>query len=336
MGIDSADDIHATYSNVIKIVPLDSADEFLNELRITNVERWGPGLTCPWLFRGHRDSTWTLRPPAWREDVRTSPYKQLLDRFESEIGAEWDRKQKDRSQIDFRAIVDLAAQLQAVNDFGSLCNAVGLYIPDDWFFDSDGYVDRVQTISEIKSHFKFPTQAMAFAQHHGIPTMLLDWTLDPLVAAYFATREPGCRSDSNEQPPDRIAVWALDLATLKGLRHRHIKKFAVHHHGFEFIHAQDGVFTYYDKAYNDFERDRKWPCLEDVIQRVMASHVVDPPVLVKLTLPNREVSKLSDLLYKEKRNRAYMFPTYDNVSETVARYWGGAEAVDDKHDDQSG
>lgn len=61
-----------------------------------------------------------------------------------------------------------------------------------------------------------PTAAwdwLSLAQHHGAPTRLLDWTLNPLVATFFAC----VPRDDDGQSPDEGVVYCAGLADLPDL-----------------------------------------------------------------------------------------------------------------------
>ena len=313
---------HSEDGNV-EVVGTQTAEEFLAYLDRGD-RRWGDGPQVRWVFRGHGDDRWRLLPRALREDGRAILQRiyDALHRLPSASGEKWPD-----------ARVWLAAEFEALKQFVELADELGFQVPDGEF------VPRGAQFLRASSETIFPPSiATALAQHHGIPTRLLDWTRNPLVAAFFAA-EDGDRlyrdAIANTDPedgsgpdgPQYICVWALDTMRLRRFelmsprRSVELKQFTVPRSVHAYLHAQDGVFIHCDEfATSTGERS-----LEKVL--ALDPKSISPPSIRKVTLPVTEARELLGRLYRHRVSRAHLMRTLDNVASVtqLVQSWPGEE-----------
>jgi hypothetical protein len=147
---------------------------------------------------------------------------------------------------------------------------------------------------------------MALAQHHGLPTILLDWTRRAYVGAYFAAVEAA--DPDRHEPSSHLAVWAL----WRGAWNESTE-------GPSFyeapggtnpnLSAQAGLFI----ALTTFEDD---PSLEQHLARLKKITGGTRP-LRRITLPATEAPKLLRILSYEGIDGASMFPGVGGVVRSM-------------------
>lgn len=142
---------------------------------------------------------------------------------------------------------------------------------------------------------------IAVAQHHGLPTGLLDWSASPYVAAFFAFEDRVRTEDFSGD----VAVWALDTAG--GPNDRIIDEscrfLRLTDHGNVRIGNQQGAFTLLEAEDGD---------LRSFVRSKNKSHI-----LMRFLIPAHQAIEALDDLILMGIHRANLFPDREGAAAHV-------------------
>ena len=282
-----------------------TAREFIREL---TDEKYRIG-QLRWLFRGVTDASYPLLPTSHRRD-KYCPFDPVPASTREQVSQEH----------------------RALLRFYEAAHREGLPIPSwhdttQWLRSVDEALKNHREGSLVRWLNPIAADFVAIAQHYGTPTRLLDWTRDPLVAAYFAVSDlkPDQSLDNH-----RVAVWALDtdvevreMGTVTPLREAHATRIVeIPYDMNQNARAQRGVFI-------DYIQNTVSPWVgntEPVLCLPLDEHLGTFPInnaLHKLTLPSSEAKALMRELHLSRIDGASLFPGYVGAvrAERERRWW---------------
>ncbi|WP_210170556.1 FRG domain-containing protein [Aurantimonas manganoxydans] len=307
-------------------VHFENPEEFLSCLSVIPFRQkpvWGSDSRRggKWLFRGHWDEAWALKPSAHRN---AQPFydiglKKLPERSVVRHDQYWPKM--------------VESEVFALRKFMTLANSSSL--PCE--FSAEILDEIAEMRKDVQGNYYrnmefFPKSKwypiMARAQHHGMPTRLLDFSSDGLYAAFFAGIRRWNVQDSEENLEGKLCVWAFftsDFADLDSEpdtdteSKRWLEVPAISQLGSN-LASQRGSLILHEGANNYYSKNGEWP---DFFSS--SGDGPDPDRkrnFLKLTLDRPKVKQMLCCLVRHDVTPVRIYPSLDNVTATLKyRSW---------------
>jgi len=258
----------------------------LFEILSPHAGRFAGASGVKFIFRGQRDSTWPLIPRAFRSDV-IKRYKRGMLGVQKDHPGQW------------------VFEYMLLRGFMAYCDTTGLVIPGDSMgFRKYFELSTLANIHAINNR-EWPQDQvlplMALAQHHGLPTRLLDWSDNPFVACYHAAASTIV--GNHVRASGRLAIFVLEETRIN--QTMRIKKVRVPGSTSPNISVQQGSFilvSNFGSRGEEFTPDVS-------LESQLPDH--GKPMLHKITLPHSLAPELLLTCGKYGISAASVFPGYD-------------------------
>lgn len=282
------------------------------------------------IFRGHGDANHQLIPSVLRRDSATI----------NKIQAMSARISITETDLFFEA-KQIEAEISILRQFYKISNRNGLFTPptDRWFKEDMHLVSNQFAVGERYVDEEWPPKELlelaALAQHYGIPTRLMDWSHDPLIACFFA-----CTSDVDSS--QNLCVWAMNSNWISLLKKSgkisKINFFTPNYKNNDNVTAQKGLFTYgtsilkrsifsrdvfrlphnqRDEILGQRDKVDLRPLVDMIFEELINStdtNLGDEPLFIKAILPNSLRMELYRMLILLGYDYPRIYPGYHGIA----------------------